>query len=165
MSQHLQYKLEPWFEPLSRKKLSTRTIHSILAIGGRGSSPRSQWTLLIPSNLMTKKLNQSRSYETASYREDDSFQEAVSAEVWIVEHPAIRQTFVNWKRFSTINLTKRRKGKVDLDILLQTFLFDRFLQFEMMRSSVGNNEDYSVFGHFVQGVVYSWVMSALTIFP
>ena len=40
MSQHLQYKLEPWFEPLFRKKLSTRTIHSILAIGGRGSSPK-----------------------------------------------------------------------------------------------------------------------------
>ena len=120
--------------------------------------------IVVSLSVNDKKLNQSRSYETTSYREDDSFQEAVSAEVWIVEHPAVRQTFVNWKRFFTINLTERRKGKVDLDILLQTFPFDGFLEIEMMRASVGNNEDYSVFGHFVQGVVYSWVMTSLTIF-
>ena len=40
MSQHLQYKLEPWFEPPFHKKLNTQTIHSIFAIRDRGSEPR-----------------------------------------------------------------------------------------------------------------------------
>ena len=94
-----------------------------------------------------------------SNRVDNSFKEALAAKVWEVEHSIVGKTFVDWKRVSTGFTTKWRESKIDLDILLWTFLFDRFLQLKLMWPSTGNNEDNSVVGHFVQGDVKSWVDS------
>ena len=107
------------------------------------------------ANQWTTNMLFSFSFWIFSNRVDDGFEETLSAEVWIVEHSTIRQTFVNGKRLSTRFVTKWRKRKVDLDILLQTFLLDRFHQFELMWPCVGNNQDDSVVGHFVQGEVNS----------
>ena len=117
------------------------------------SESAKQWTI---------NMHFSFSFWIFSNRVDNSLEEAISAEVWIVEHSTIGQTFVNGKRLSTRFVTKWRKRKVDLDILLQTFLLDRFHQFKLMWPSVGNNEDDSVVGHFVQGEVNSWAMSLIS---
>ena len=72
---------------------------------------------------------------TYTNRVDDGIVKAlpeVRVEVRGIEHSAFGQTFVNWKGVSTINITKRRKCKIDLDILLRTFLFDRILQIKLM---------------------------------
>ena len=90
-----------------------------------------------------------------SNRVDNSFKEALAAKVGEVEHSIVGQAFVDWKRVSTGFTTKWRESKIDLDILLWTFFFDRFLQLKLMWPSTGNNEDNSVVGHFVQGDVKS----------
>ena len=92
-----------------------------------------------------------------SNRVDNSFKEALAAKVWEVEHSIVGQTFVDWKRVSTGFTAKWRESKIDLHILLWTFLFDRFLQLKLMWPSTGNNKDNSVVGHFIQGNVKSWV--------
>ena len=94
-----------------------------------------------------------------SNRVDNSFKEALAAKVGEVEHSIVGQAFVDWKRVSTGFTTKWRESKIDLHILLWTFLFDRFLQLKLMWPSTGNNEDNSIVGHFVQGDVKSWVDS------
>ena len=89
------------------------------------------------------------------HRGDDSFEECLAAEVRVVEHPTVRQTFINWQRIFAIFATTRRKGKIDLDILLQAFLSDIILQLKLLGARVGNNQDNPVLRHLLQGGLQS----------
>ena len=89
-------------------------------------------------------------------RGDDGAEEGLAGEIGLVEHPPVRDPFVNWKRILTICSTSRRKWKIDFHIFLQAFFSDRFFQLQLFWPGVSDNKDNPIVGHVIQGDLNSW---------
>ena len=89
-------------------------------------------------------------------RGDDGAEEDLTGEIGLVEHPPVRDPFVNRKRILTIRSTSRRKWKIDFYIFLQAFFSDRFFQLQLFWTGVSDNKDNPIVGHVIQGDLNSW---------
>ena len=89
-------------------------------------------------------------------RVKDRLEEALPIKVSLVEHPAVRQTVVNWHRGLALRPTARREGKENFHIFLLALFSDRLFQLLLLCPCIRDCKDHTIVRNVIQGDLDSW---------
>ena len=84
-------------------------------------------------------------------RVNNRFEEALTIKVSLIEHPAVRQTVVNWHRGLALRPTTRRKGKEYFHVFLLALFSDQLFQFLLLCPCIRNCKDHTIVRQVIQG--------------
>ena len=89
-------------------------------------------------------------------RVNNRFEETLPIKVSLIEHPALRQTIVNWHRALALRPAPRRESKEYFHVFLLALFLDRLFQFLHMCPCIRDCKDHPIVRHVLQGDLDSW---------